>query len=70
MERNFAPGVAVVARYPRRMDGRWRTSYVVTAVTSLYFNVAVRNIQSFQKMPILQSLSFAWTTVKSNFLCT
>jgi len=53
----LALGVAVVARYPMRMAGRWRTIYVVAAVISQYFNFAVLVIQSFQKAPVLRALA-------------
>ena len=53
----LALGVAVVARYPMRMAGRWRISYVVATVISQYFNFAVLIIQSFQKVPALQALA-------------
>ena len=33
--------VAVVARYARRLAGRWRAIFVVTSLASLYFNVFV-----------------------------
>ncbi|KRA00471.1 hypothetical protein ASD64_00935 [Mesorhizobium sp. Root157] len=45
------------ARYGRRMTGRWRGVYVVTAVLSLYFNVFVLVAQMFQKVPALKALA-------------
>jgi hypothetical protein len=53
----LALGIAVVARYPLRMAGGWRATYIVTAVVSQYFNFAVLIIQSFQKVPALNSLA-------------
>jgi hypothetical protein len=64
----LALGVAVVARYPMRMAGRWQTSFVITAVVSQYFNFAVLIIQSFQKLPFLQAL--APTQAEPPFLVT
>lgn len=53
----LALGIAVVARYPKQMAGRWRTTFVVTAMIAQYFNFAVLIIQSFQKAPPLASLA-------------
>jgi hypothetical protein len=53
----LALGAAIVARYSMHLAGRWRTSYVVAAVISQYFNFAVLIIQSFQKVPVLQALA-------------
>ena len=52
-----ALNVAVVARYGMEMSGGWRVAYVVTAILSQYFNVAVLIIQSFQKVPMLTALA-------------
>ena len=43
--------VAGAARYWRRLDGGWRTVFVVTSVTALYFNVFVLLAQLFAKIP-------------------
>jgi hypothetical protein len=43
--------VAVVARYPRKLEGSWRSVYAVAAVTVLYLNVFVLMVQLFQKTP-------------------
>jgi hypothetical protein len=48
--------VALFAFYGRRLAGRWRTAYVVTAVAALYLNVFVLVIQSFIKIPALHAL--------------
>jgi hypothetical protein len=48
---------AIVARYPKRLEGRWRSTYVVCAVVSLYFNVFVLIVQSFRRVPALQVLA-------------
>jgi hypothetical protein len=43
--------VAIVARYPKRLEGSWRSVYVISAVTVLYLNVFVLMVQLFQKTP-------------------
>ena len=48
--------VALFALYGRRLAGRWRTAYVMTAVAALYLNVFVLVIQSFIKIPALHAL--------------
>jgi uncharacterized membrane protein SirB2 len=60
--------VAVVGRYPMQMHGRWRATYVVTALISQYFNFTVLITQSFQKIPALTTL--APTQSESPFLIT
>jgi hypothetical protein len=52
----IALGIVVTARYPKRLVGRWRATYVVTAMISQYFNFAVLIIQLFQKIAPLHSL--------------
>jgi len=49
--------VAIPARYAFRMAGKWRSVYVVTAVTALYFNCFVLVVQSFLKVPPLHALA-------------
>ena len=49
--------VCLVARYRRHLAGRWRTVYVITAVTALYLNVFVLVVQSFLKVPGLHDLA-------------
>jgi hypothetical protein len=49
--------VSLYALYSRRMSGRWRWIYVVTAVAALYLNVFVFVVQSFQKVGFLQALA-------------
>lgn len=49
--------VAIVARYVKHLAGRWRATYVITAVASLYFNVFVLIVQSFLKSPALKALA-------------
>jgi hypothetical protein len=48
---------AVAALYVFHLAGAWRWIYVVTAVASLYLNVFVGVVQSFQKLPFLQPLA-------------
>jgi hypothetical protein len=53
----IALSVATVARYPRRLHGRWRATYIVCAVLSLYLNVFVGVVQAFMKIPALNALA-------------
>ena len=49
--------IALVARYLRRLEGGWRRTYVVTAMTALYLNVFVLVVQAFIRVPFLQPLA-------------
>ncbi len=49
--------VAVLAYYVYGLAGRWRIIYIVTALASLYLNVFVFIVQSFQKVTFLQHLA-------------
>jgi len=49
--------VALYARYARHLAGRWRKSYVITAVVAFYFNVFVGIVQAFAKIPALKDLA-------------
>ena len=49
--------IAIVARYSFHLAGRWRTIYVITAVTALYLNCFVLVVQSFLKIPALHALA-------------
>ncbi len=49
--------VALIALYVFRLSGRWRSIYIVTALSGLYFNVFVFIVQSFQKVGFLQPLA-------------
>jgi hypothetical protein len=49
--------VALVARYPARLRGRWRGVWVVTASLALYLNFFVLIVQSFMKIPSLHALA-------------
>ena len=45
---------AILARHAFHMLGKWRWIYVVTSVLSLYFNVLVGIVQTFEKTPALK----------------
>lgn len=49
--------VAVVGRYTFRLNGAWRSIYVISASVALYFNVFVLVVQSFEKVPALRALA-------------
>jgi hypothetical protein len=53
----LALAVAIYARYARHLSGRWRKSYVITAVVAFYFNVFVGIVQAFEKIPALKVLA-------------
>lgn len=49
--------LCIPARYTFQMAGKWRSTYVITAVVALYFNCFVLIAQSFQKIPSLHALA-------------
>jgi hypothetical protein len=49
--------VCVAARYWKQLAGRWRATYVITAVLALYLNVFVLVVQLFGKTPALAQLA-------------
>ncbi len=49
--------ITIYARYPRQLAGHWRWIYVVGAVISLYFNVFVLVVQSFEKITTLHGIA-------------
>ena len=49
--------LALVALYGNHLRGRWRLTYVATAVCGLYLNVFVMIVQSFQKVSFLKPLA-------------
>jgi len=51
-----ALAVALYAFYVGHMAGRWRATYVGTAILGLYLNVFVLVIQAFNKVPALCAL--------------
>jgi hypothetical protein len=50
-------GLSCYARFAKRMEGVWRTGYVLTAVGALYFNVFVLVTQLFLKVPALHAMA-------------
>ncbi|BAM88561.1 hypothetical protein S58_25550 [Bradyrhizobium oligotrophicum S58] len=48
---------AGAALYAFALSGRWRSVYVVSALLSLYLNVFVAIVQSFQKIGVLNALA-------------
>ena len=53
----IALAVGLYAFYVRRMTGRWRATYVVTAVIGLYLNVFVLVVQLFTKVDALAAIT-------------
>jgi hypothetical protein len=49
--------MTIYARYPKQLRGAWRWIYVIGALLSLYLNVFVGIVQSFQKIPALQAIA-------------
>ena len=49
--------IAILARYPYRLQGAWRRTYIISAAIALYFNVFVLVVQAFQKVPALKALA-------------
>jgi hypothetical protein len=49
--------LTIYARYPKNLAGAWRWIYVIGAVISLYFNVFVGVVQSFEKIPALHAMA-------------
>jgi hypothetical protein len=49
--------IAIAARYLFHMAGAWRSTYVVSAVMSLYLNCFVLVAQAFLKAPALHALA-------------
>ncbi|HEY1659784.1 MAG TPA: hypothetical protein VGG14_15630 [Candidatus Sulfotelmatobacter sp.] len=52
-----ALAVAIYARYGRHMERSWRSTYVISAMISLYLNVFVLVVQLFLKVPALHALA-------------
>lgn len=48
---------AVAALYLFRLSGRWRATFLVCAIVSLYFNVFVLVVQAFLKVDALNALA-------------
>ena len=49
--------LTIYASYPKNLAGAWRLIYVIGAVISLYFNVFVGVVQSFEKIPSLHAMA-------------
>lgn len=49
--------IAIFARYVRHLARGWRSTYVVSSILALYFNVFVLVVQSFMKVPALKALA-------------
>lgn len=49
--------LAIMARNRYRLEGRWRKTYVISALIALYFNFFVLIVQSFEKVPALRELA-------------
>lgn len=49
--------LCIPARYTFHMAGKWRATYVITAIVALYFNCFVLIVQSFQKISVLHALA-------------
>ena len=49
--------VAIYARYGRKLDGAWRSTYVLAAMLALYFNAFVLVVQLFEKVPALKAVA-------------
>ena len=45
--------IALLALYARHLYGKWRWIYAITAVISLYLNVFVLIVQSFEKIKLI-----------------
>ena len=52
-----ALGLAILALYVNKLAGAWRWIYVATAVLSLYLNVFVGVVQTFQKVAFFHALA-------------
>jgi hypothetical protein len=49
--------VTIYARFVKHLAGAWRWIYAVGAVLTLYFNVFVAIVQSFEKIPALNTMA-------------
>lgn len=49
--------ICLVARYAKSLEGRWRATYVVSAVAALYLNVFVLVVQLFLRLPALAQVA-------------
>lgn len=49
--------IAILARYPFHMIGKWRWIYVISVLLALYLNVFVGVVQSFEKVAFLKAMA-------------
>lgn len=49
--------IAIYARYPAHLSGRWSGAYAATATAALYLNVFVLVAQLFMKVPALAAMA-------------
>jgi hypothetical protein len=49
--------IAILARYAFHLSGGWRSTYVITAMISLYLNVFVLVVQCFEKVQAIHALA-------------
>src|SRR5258705_7392938 len=49
--------IAIAALYLFHLAGKWRATYVVTAMIALYLNCFVGVVQSFLKVPFLHAMA-------------
>jgi len=49
--------ITIYARYAKHLAGAWRWIYVVGTFLTLYFNVFVGIVQSFEKIPALKAMA-------------
>ena len=49
--------LALAGLYAFHLDGRWRSTYVISSLVALYLNTFVLVVQSFQKVPFLTPLA-------------
>jgi len=49
--------ITIYARYSKNLAGAWRWIYVIGVAISLYFNVFVLVVQSFEKIPALHAMA-------------
>jgi hypothetical protein len=50
----IALALAIVGLYVRKLDGSWRTTYVISVCLAYYFNFFVLIAQTFDKVPALK----------------
>jgi hypothetical protein len=53
----IALAIALLALYSGHLKGGWRTTYVVSAMIALYFNIFVLIAQIFEKVPAIHALA-------------